>query len=71
MNLDIRIPIGAMFSLIGILLAIYGLMTNGELMYAKSLGINMNLYWGGVMLAFGVIMLLFGVFTQLSGKNSK
>ena len=71
MNLDIRIPIGAMFSLIGILLAIYGLMTNGELMYAKSLGINMNLYWGGAMLAFGVIMLLFGVFTQLSGKNSK
>ena len=43
MNLDIRVPIGAMFSLIGILLAIYGLMTNGELMYAKSLGINMNL----------------------------
>jgi hypothetical protein len=71
MNLDIRVPIGAMFSLIGILLAIYGLMTNGELMYAKSLGINMNLYWGGAMLFFGVIMLLFGVFTQFSGKNSK
>ena len=71
MNLDIRVPIGAMFSLIGILLAIYGLMTNGELMYDKSLGINMNLYWGGAMLAFGVIMLLFGVFTQFSGKNSK
>jgi hypothetical protein len=71
MNLDIRIPIGAMFSLIGILLAIYGLMTNGELMYAKSLGINMNLYWGGVMLVFGVIMLIFGVLTQFSGKGPK
>lgn len=71
MNLDIRVPIGAMFSLIGILLAIYGLMTNGELMYAKSLGMNMNLYWGGAMLVFGVIMLIFGVLAQFSGKNSK
>ncbi|MBO7108046.1 MAG: hypothetical protein J6W73_07415 [Verrucomicrobia bacterium] len=71
MNLDIRVPIGAMFSLIGILLAIYGLMTNGELMYAKSLGINMNLYWGGAMLVFGVIMLIFGVLTQFSGKGPK
>lgn len=71
MNLDIRVPIGAMFSLIGILLAIYGLMTNGELMYAKSLGINMNLYWGGAMLFFGVIMLIFGVLTQFFGKGPK
>ncbi|MBO6004942.1 MAG: hypothetical protein J6W90_05115 [Verrucomicrobia bacterium] len=71
MNLDIRVPIGAMFSLIGILLAIYGLMTNGELMYAKSLGINMNLYWGGAMLVFGVIMLIFGVLTQFSSKGPK
>ena len=71
MNLDIRVPIGAMFSLIGFLLAIYGLMTNGELMYAKSLGMNMNLYWGGAMLVFGVIMLIFGVLAQFSGKNSK
>ena len=71
MNLDIRVPIGAMFSLIGILLAIYGLMTNGELMYAKSLGINMNLYWGGAMLFFGVIMLIFGVLTQFSSKGPK
>lgn len=60
-----------MFSLIGILLAIYGLMTNGELMYAKSLGMNMNLYWGGAMLVFGVIMLIFGVLTQFSGKEPK
>ena len=57
--------------LIGILLAIYGLMTNGELMYAKSLGMNMNLYWGGAMLVFGVIMLIFGVLTQFSGKEPK
>ena len=60
-----------MFSLIGILLAIYGLMTSGDSMYAKSLGMNMNLYWGGAMLVFGVIMLIFGVLTQFAGKNSK
>ena len=71
MNLDIRIPIGAMFTLIGLVLAVYGLMTSGELMYAKSLGMNMNLYWGGAMLVFGVIMLILGVATQSASKEPK
>jgi hypothetical protein len=71
MNLDIRIPIGAMFTLIGLVLAVYGLVTSGELMYAKSLGMNMNLYWGGAMLVFGVIMLILGVATQSASKEPK
>ena len=71
MNLDIRIPIGAMFTLIGLVLAVYGLVTSGELMYAKSLGMNMNLYWGGAMLVFGLIMLIFGVATQFASKEPK
>jgi hypothetical protein len=59
MGLDIRWPIGLMFTLIGALLAIYGLATgaNTEL-YKSSLGININLIWGAILLVFGILMLL-------------
>jgi protein-S-isoprenylcysteine O-methyltransferase Ste14 len=59
MGLDLRWPIGLMFSLIGALLVIDGLVTasNTE-MYARSLGININLYWGLLLLVFGGLMLL-------------
>ena len=58
MGLDIRWPIGLMFSLIGLLLAGYGAMTasNAE-MYKRSLDININLIWGIVLVVFGAIML--------------
>jgi hypothetical protein len=69
MTADIRIPIGAMFSLMGLLLGLYGLSTSGSEMYARSLGMNMNLYWGGAMLLFGVLMLIFGLKAQFCGKN--
>jgi hypothetical protein len=59
MGLDIRWPIGLMFTLIGILLSIYGAVTgSGNEMYQHSLGININLIWGVVLLVFGVLMLL-------------
>lgn len=59
MNLDIRLPIGILFSLIGLLLAGYGL-TSDEAMYQRSLGWNVNLGWGLVLLAFGALMLVLG-----------
>jgi len=57
--LDLRWPIGLMFTLIGALLVIYGAATgsNAE-MYQHSLGKNINLIWGAVLLVFGVLMLL-------------
>jgi hypothetical protein len=58
MTLDIRWPIGLMFTLIGLLLTIYGIATGSDsAMYSRSLGININLVWGLVLLAFGVLML--------------
>lgn len=69
MNLDIRVPIGAMFSLMGLVLSIYGLITSGGEMYAKSFGINMNLYWGGAMLLFGILMFVFGFKAQSASKK--
>ena len=54
MGLDIRWPIGLMFSLIGVLLTGYGAVNGAD---AVSLGININLIWGVVLLVFGVAML--------------
>jgi hypothetical protein len=50
MGLDIRIPIGLMFSILGGLLTVYGLVSD-KAIYERSLGINVNLGWGVVMLA--------------------
>jgi hypothetical protein len=62
MNLDIRLPIGLLFALLGALLALYGLATNflQPAMYERSLEININLWWGLVMLLFGSIMTWLG-----------
>jgi len=55
MGLDIRWPIGIMFTLIGVLLVIEGAITGPS---TKSLGLNINLIWGVVLLVFGALMLL-------------
>ena len=55
MKFDLRFPIGIMFSLFGAMLVIYGLVSDGAI-YKRSLGININLGWGVVLLAFGVFM---------------
>jgi len=54
--LDIRIPIGLMFSLTGAILVIYGLVSDPAI-YHSSLDVNINLIWGSAMLAFGLFML--------------
>ena len=59
MGLDIRTPIGLMFTIVGALLLAYGLASDPAL-YARSLGLNVNAIWGGVLLVFGGIMLALG-----------
>jgi multisubunit Na+/H+ antiporter MnhG subunit len=56
MGLDIRIPIGSLFVLLGALLAGYGLLSNPAI-YRRSLGIDVNLWWGIALLVFGLAML--------------
>jgi hypothetical protein len=58
MNLDLRLPIGLMFTIFGILLTAFGLVSDPTI-YARSLGLNVNLWWGIVLLVFGLIMLVF------------
>lgn len=55
MNFDLRFPLGLIFSLFGAILTVFGLFSDSAI-YQRSLGINLNLNWGLVMLAFGVIM---------------
>jgi membrane protein implicated in regulation of membrane protease activity len=58
-GLDIRAPIGGLFSLLGVMLVAYGLFASGSGGASDlSSGTNVNLWWGLVMLAFGIIMLL-------------
>ena len=56
MRLDVRFPIGGMFTIFGVILTIYGIVSDPAI-YAKSLGINVNLWWGLVLLVFGLVML--------------
>ena len=60
MGLDIRTPIGLMFGIFGLLLTGYGFLTRGSDIYQRSLGYNINLEWGIVLLGFGAVMLFFG-----------
>jgi hypothetical protein len=55
MGFDIRWPIGLLFVTFGVLLAGFGAISDASL-YQRSLGVNVNLWWGGLMLAFGLGM---------------
>ncbi len=66
MGLDIRWPIGLMFSIVGALLVVYGLASDPAVYAKQSLGININLVWGIVQLAFGGLMLFLA---QRAKKN--
>jgi hypothetical protein len=57
MRLDVRLPIGLMFSIFGVLLTVFGALSDKAIYEQHSLGINLNLGWGLVLLAFGLIML--------------
>jgi TRAP-type C4-dicarboxylate transport system permease small subunit len=62
MGIDIRMPIGLMFTVFGILITVYGVITNSNTaMYEKSLNININIWMGVFMLIFGLIMLFFAI----------
>jgi hypothetical protein len=55
MGIDIRLPLGTLFLLLGLILIVYGAASDPSL-YEQSLGINVNLYWGVVLLSFGALM---------------
>lgn len=61
MGLDIRIPLGLIFLITGGIMTLYGLITRHSAeVYEKSMGINLNLTWGGLMFVFGLVMFFVG-----------
>jgi hypothetical protein len=64
MGFDIRLPIGYLFTILGVLLTLYGLITINSAAYQRSLGMNVNLTWGVVLLIFGLIMAYFAKRSQ-------
>jgi multisubunit Na+/H+ antiporter MnhG subunit len=68
MDMDIRIPIGFLFVILGVILAAFGVFTlNDTELYARSLGRNINLWTGVGMLIFGLPMLII----PLAGRRKK
>ena len=59
MGLDIRLPLGLLFSALGLLLAGFGALSERGI-YQRSLGLNVNLAWGVVLLVFGSLMAVLG-----------
>ncbi len=60
MRLDVRWAIGGMFTVFGAILVVYGVLSSPAI-YERSLGINVNLWWGLALLVFGLVMLAFAV----------
>ncbi|MEN9840777.1 MAG: hypothetical protein RL376_577 [Verrucomicrobiota bacterium] len=59
MNLDIKVPMGWFFLITGLLIAGYGLIADPAIYVQRSLGYNVNLYWGIVLAVFGAGCLFF------------
>ena len=72
MGLDVRIPLGLIFLIIGGIMAVFGLFTQGDVnLYAPSLIINLNRGWGGIMMLFGVCVLFLGWRHRRPHENRK
>ncbi len=69
MGLDIRLPIGLMFTLIGLLLTGAGFTTSSDSL-KRSLNININLYWGLFLVLFGVVMLVMASRAKKAGEDT-
>jgi multisubunit Na+/H+ antiporter MnhG subunit len=69
---DPRISMGMLFTLIGTILTAFGLATRSNPdVYAKSMGIDANLWWGLVLFVFGVVVLMLGRRGQIKLEKKK
>ena len=69
---DPRISMGMLLTLIGTILTAFGLATRSNAdVYAKSMGIDANLWWGLVLFVFGVVVLMLGRRGQIKLEKKK
>lgn len=55
MGFDLRWPIAGLFIIYGLVLIGYGAVADRSI-YERSLGININIWWGLGMLVFALVM---------------
>ncbi len=67
MRLDVRWPLGALFTLLGLLLIGYGLAAGDA---ARTLGLDVDLWWGLVLTLFGSVTLLSAARSRRSSSGS-
>jgi high-affinity Fe2+/Pb2+ permease len=60
---DLKIPLGSLLSFYGLILLLYGLFGPRHI-YEKSLGLNVNLIWGAVIMVVGALFLGFAHFRR-------
>ena len=70
MSMDIRFPIGFMFTLNGLIITVWGLVSSPEI-YKKSLNVNINLWTGLAMLIFGLAFLVMSLAAQAKNKKQQ
>jgi uncharacterized membrane protein YeiB len=68
MGLDIRLPIGIIFTIYGAILIIYGLVADPAI-FVNSLGVNIDIWWGAAMLVFGLVMGILAFRTSRRGAS--
>jgi hypothetical protein len=68
MRLDVRVPVGLMFAAMGALLAGYG-VAGDQSIYARSLGLNINLIWGVVLIAAAACLLALSVRERMRSRG--
>jgi len=68
--MDLRLPIGGLFGIFGLILTVFGI-AGPKAIYTQSLGIDVNLWWGIVMLAFGAVMGGLGWRASKGGPGAK
>jgi hypothetical protein len=68
MRLDVRVPVGLMFATMGALLAAYG-VAGDQSIYARSLGINVNLIWGAVLMVAAACLLALSVREKMRSRD--
>ncbi len=66
--MDIRFPIGFLFTITGLVITVWGLISSPEI-YKKSLNVNVNLWMGPAMLVFGVFFLVMSLRAQARNKR--
>ena len=70
MGLDVRLPVGLMFAIMGALLLGYGVFGD-QAIYTRSLGINVNTIWGSVLFAAGALFLGLAARGGATGSGSR